>query len=77
VVASLWVASDVYTPILMDHFYRHVAMGEEKADALRKAKLDLLVEFGDQSSPLFWAGFVMVGDGTGIAFIPRHTPLIK
>jgi CHAT domain-containing protein len=38
----------------MDHFYRHLATGEEKADALRKAKLDLLVEFGDQASPLFW-----------------------
>jgi CHAT domain-containing protein len=71
VVASLWVASDVYTPILMAHFYRHLAMGEEKADALRKAKLDLLVEFGDQASPSFWAGFVMVGDGNGVAFIPR------
>jgi CHAT domain-containing protein len=77
VVASLWVASDIYAPILMDHFYRHLAMGEEKADALRKAKLDLLVEFGDQASPVFWAGFVMVGDGTGIAFIPRQRPLMK
>ena len=62
----------VHTPILMDHFYRHLAMGEEKADALQKAKLDLVVEFGDQASPLFWAGFVMVGDGTGIAFTPRQ-----
>jgi CHAT domain-containing protein len=47
-------------------------MDEEKADALRKAKLDLLVEFGDQAAPLFWAGFVMVGDGSGIVFIPRQ-----
>jgi hypothetical protein len=52
-------------------------MGEEKADALRKAKLDLLVEFGGQASPVFWAGFVMVGAGTGIPFTPRQRPLTK
>ena len=44
-------------------------MDEEKADALRKAKFDLLV---DQASPVFWAGFVMVGDGTNMVFIPRQ-----
>jgi hypothetical protein len=49
-------------------------IGEEKADALRKAKLDLLVELGDQASPVFWAGFVMVGDGAGIAIIARKRP---
>ena len=37
----------------MDHFCRHLAMGEEKADALRKAKLDLLVEFSDPAAALF------------------------
>ena len=56
----------------MDHFYRHLAMGEKKASALRKAKLDLLVEFGDQASPVFWAGFVMVGDASsGVPISPN------
>ncbi len=47
--ASLWVASDIYTPILMDHFYRHLAMGEEKADALRKANLGSCVDYSPSS----------------------------
>ena len=32
---------------------------------------------GQSSIAISWAGFVMVGDGTGIAFIPRQRPLVK
>jgi CHAT domain-containing protein len=31
VVASLWAASDVYTRNLIQHFYRYIADGEDKA----------------------------------------------
>jgi CHAT domain-containing protein len=65
VVASLWTADDPSTRTLMERFYRHIAAGEGKGSALRHAQMDLLAEFGDQALPFYWAGFIMVGDGSG------------
>ena len=65
VVASLWTADDPSTRTLMERFYRHIADGEDKASALRHAQMDLLAEFGDQALPFYWAGFIMMGDGSG------------
>jgi CHAT domain-containing protein len=64
VVASLWPAEDTYTKSLMEAFYRHLVNGETKRQALRQAKLDMLREFGNAVPPLYWAGFVLVGDGS-------------
>ena len=74
VVASLWAANDISTTTLMQHFYRHLADGEDKGTALRHAKLDLIREFGDQAVPFYWAGFVMVGDGSKSIPISRSAP---
>ena len=63
VVASLWSADDTYTLDLMERFYTHIAQGQDKAEALRKAKLDLLTEYGRQVPPYYWGAFVLVGDG--------------
>ncbi len=63
VVASLWSADDTYTLALMEGFYTHIAEGQDKAAALRHAKLDLLTKYGRQVSPYYWGAFVLVGDG--------------
>jgi CHAT domain-containing protein len=64
VVASLWTADDTSTLDLMERFYTHIAKGEDKATALRRAKLDLLAKFvGRQVPPYYWGAFVLVGDG--------------
>jgi CHAT domain-containing protein len=69
VVASLWPAEDTYTKGLMEAFYRHLALGEAKGQALRLAKVDMLRRFGNAVPPIYWAGFVLVGDGSGkVAF---------
>ena len=65
VVASLWPAEDTYTKGLMEAFYRHLALGETKGEALRKAKVDMLRKFGNAAPPMYWAGFVLIGDGSG------------
>jgi CHAT domain-containing protein len=61
----LWTASDIYTTDLMEAFYRNLAAGQDEADALRNAKLSLLAEYRRQATPFYWAGFTLVGDGTG------------
>jgi len=63
VVASLWSADDTYTAALMERFYTHIAEGQDKAGALRQAKLDLLAKYGKQVPAYYWGAFVLVGDG--------------
>jgi CHAT domain-containing protein len=63
VVASLWSADDTYTAALMERFYTHIADGQDKAGALRQAKLDLLAKYGKQVPAYYWGAFVLVGDG--------------
>ena len=48
---------------LMERFYSHIAEGQDKASALRQAKLDLLMKFGREVPPYYWGAFVLVGDG--------------
>ncbi|HEV2418030.1 MAG TPA: CHAT domain-containing protein [Terriglobia bacterium] len=63
VVGSLWEVDDSSTGIQMKQFYTHLAQGEDEAAALRQAKLDYLRMMGDRA-PIYWAGFVLVGDGS-------------
>jgi CHAT domain-containing protein len=65
VVASLWTASDIYTTHLMGRFYAHLASGEDRGSALQHAKIDSIRDSGGIAVPFYWAGFVMVGDGSG------------
>jgi CHAT domain-containing protein len=63
VMASMWSVEDTYTLALMKRFYTHIAEGQDKAKALRTAKLDVLAEYGDQLPPFYWGAFVLIGDG--------------
>jgi CHAT domain-containing protein len=63
VIASLWSADDTYTLALMERFYTHIAEGQDKAAALRQAKLNLLAKYGREVPPYYWGAFVLVGDG--------------
>ena len=47
----------------MERFYAHIAQGQDKAGALRQAKLDLLAKFGREVPPYYWGAFVLVGEG--------------
>jgi CHAT domain-containing protein len=58
--ASLWQVSDASTARLMGAFYREYARGVGKAEALRRAQVELLRSEG-HSDPYFWAGFVLIG----------------
>jgi CHAT domain-containing protein len=63
VVASLWNVEDSSTTLLMKAFYTHLAQHEDKALALTHAKRDILEHYED-TSPYYWAPFVMVGEGS-------------
>lgn len=61
VVSTLWDVDDRSGRKLMDSFYRHLAEGKGRAEALREAKLGF-ANAGEP--PYYWANFQMVGDAT-------------
>lgn len=62
-VVSLWPANDESTSLVMSGFYREMYNGLDKAQALRKAKLDYLKKArGAKTLPFYWAGFMPIGD---------------
>ena len=65
VAASLWPVSDRSTKELMTRFYRGLARGERKDDALRAAQRALASgEAGPAlAGPWHWAAFELFGDG--------------
>ena len=68
VLASLWENDDRFTATVMTHFYKHIADGESAAEALGAAQSELLTEFGKDTQPYYWAGFMVIGDGTRKVF---------
>jgi len=62
VVSTLWELEDRPTERLITSFYRNLASGRDKVDALRGAQLEF-VRAG--LPPYYWASFEMVGDPTG------------
>jgi CHAT domain-containing protein len=59
-ISTLWKINDKSTSDLMRYFYRYLAEGNDKAQALRLAKLKMIKS--KFSHPFFWAGFVLNGN---------------
>lgn len=64
VVANLWAADDEFSLALMREFYRQLAGGTNVGDALRRAKLRMLEQFGPDAAPKLWSGVLAFGDST-------------
>jgi CHAT domain-containing protein len=67
-VLTLWTVEDRSTAALMERFYRGLARGERKGNALRQAQRAFIQPEEDDSAaaayahPYFWAPFFLVGD---------------
>jgi CHAT domain-containing protein len=64
VVANLSEVEDAFSLALMKEFYRQLAAGHDVAEALRKAKLRMIAEFGNDASPKQWGGVIAFGDAS-------------
>ncbi|MCG8328789.1 MAG: CHAT domain-containing protein [Chitinophagales bacterium] len=63
IVMSLWKVNDRSTSQLMPSYYKKLASGMNKSQALRTAKLEFLEEAGlEYRHPFYWASFVALGD---------------
>lgn len=71
-VVSLWQVNDGSTAIIMKVFYKNLADGMNKAEALRKAKLSYLQQAkGIMAHPVFWSPFIQLGDSKPIYLIQK------
>ncbi|MFQ5670138.1 MAG: CHAT domain-containing protein [Acidobacteriota bacterium] len=61
VVGTLWNVDDAETAAFMGAFYRHLGMGQGKAEALRRAKLDRRAVL-PPDGPVHWAAFLLLGE---------------
>jgi len=61
VVANLWDSDDAFTAVFMRAFYTYVRRGLPTADALRRAKVDVIARYGAEAPPQLWAGFILTG----------------
>ncbi len=53
--------------MVMDRLYHYLSEGYDKAEALRRAKLDFLEQATGQAQfPAYWGGWMLVGDRTPI-----------
>lgn len=68
VVGTLWAVEDHAAMRLMTSFYRHLADGRGKAEALRSAKLEAITR---GEPPSRWAGFVLLGEPFGRVAVAR------
>lgn len=75
VVMSHWAVDDKATAQLIDEFYKHLAQGLGKDEALRQAKLSLLAAGGATSNPFYWAGFTLVGNVNPLIKTPWYSSL--
>jgi len=64
IVTSLWKAEDKSTAYISEHFYNYVAEGYTYAQALQKAKIDLLADesMSQFHSPAYWSHLIFIGD---------------
>ncbi len=65
IVTTLWSVKDQQTASISVAFYKNLAAGNSKSQALREAKLSFLSEArgkGSFSHPYYWAGIVGIGD---------------
>ncbi len=61
VVASLWSVNDTSTKDTMMLFYKELAAGQSKAEAMRRAQLSVMHD-PRFAHPYYWAPFIVLGD---------------
>ena len=58
---SLWSVADQSTSELMTDFYRELAVGKSKGEALQSAEIAVLKN-PKYAHPFYWAPFILMGD---------------
>jgi CHAT domain-containing protein len=71
-VATYWMVEDTATADLMRDFYGELGRGTTKAEALRRAQLQLAHSRTEMHQPFYWAAFNLMGEGSDNLEKERH-----
>jgi len=75
VVATLWAIDDEVGADLMREFYGALSAGESVARALSRAQTAIRAR-NETRHPFFWAGYVVVGDGSVTVELETQTQIL-
>jgi len=66
-IVTLWQVNDIASSEIMKRIYQNLAKGQNKAEALRQAKLDFIKSAaGTASHPAYWSPFILIGNTDSI-----------
>lgn len=73
ITSTLWKINDASTAQIMDSFYKNLAEGDTKDEALRKAKVDFLRTNGENAlaHPYYWSGFIVSGNTSALVSLSK------
>ena len=73
-LTGLWKIDEQVSTIIMDEFYKNIAAGMDKDEALRQAKLHYLAtNNGRITDPYYWSGLVIMGDTSPLIITKKHS----
>ncbi len=73
IIMSLWEVNDRFGALVIDKFYKYLANGENKSQALYKAKTEVLAQGNAlYAHPYYWAGLTLMGDDAQLQYIQRQ-----
>jgi CHAT domain-containing protein len=68
VIKTAWEINDETSRAIITRFYRHLAKGREKDEAMRLAKLEYLKSSSPAfTNPYYWAAYEVLGDNASIS----------
>lgn len=77
VIMSLWKIDEKSSAEIITLFYKYLAAGASKSEALRAAKLEYLQNApAELNHPYFWAGMTFIGDDAPLAYSSPRWPRI-
>jgi len=69
IIMSLWEVNDKFGSLVIENFYKNIAKGLPKNQALHQAKLQVLSQGNAlYAHPFYWSGLTLMGDDSKIIF---------
>jgi len=77
-LVSMWQVNDASTSAIMQLFYKNLAKGMDKAEALQQAKLKYIRQVANNNAahPAYWASFVQLGDSRPIKIATKGNGIL-
>lgn len=74
IFTTLWSVNDQATAIIVENFYKYIAEGKPKDEALQLARLDFINQSADNTAhPFLWSPYILIGDAAPIGGLGSYS----